>query len=133
VVDDNKDNRDSLSWLVRDWGHEACVAHDGPAALVASLEFRPHVVLLDIGLPRMNGWDVGREIRRQEGLSAILLVAMTGYGKVEDRARSREAGFDVHLTKPADPRELQDLLAKAVRRFSQEVVASTEQQPPPPS
>ncbi len=87
------------------------VAHDGPAALEAASAFRPEVVLLDIGLPRMSGHEVAARLLRQPHAGRRLLVAMTGYGQDEDRRRSHEAGFDHHLVKPVDPQTLRDLLA----------------------
>ena len=111
VVDDCPDNRDSLGLLLWAWGHEVRLAHDGPSALEAYPAFHPQAVLLDLGLPGMDGYEVARRIRQQDGGGAVLLVALSGLGREEDKARSREAGFDAHLTKPADPQELQRLLA----------------------
>jgi PAS domain S-box-containing protein len=109
IVDDNVHAAESLAVLVQLWGHETHVAHDGPEALEAACEFRPEVVLLDIGLPRMDGYRVARRLR-DEGFAG-LLVAMTGYGQDEDRRRSRDAGFDQHLVKPVDLGMLEGLLA----------------------
>ena len=111
VVDDNPDAAESLALLLRVEGHEVRTAHDGPAALKAATEFQPEVIFLDIGLPRVSGYEVARQLREQLGLKKVLLVAVTGYGQEEDRRRSREAGFDAHLTKPADPAALHELLA----------------------
>jgi CheY-like chemotaxis protein len=113
VVDDHEDTRESLALLLSMWGHVVRLAHDGPSALETSRDFRPQVVLLDIGLPRLNGWEVGRRLRQQEGPRPVLLVAVTGHAREQDQARSREAGFDAHLPKPCDPEELQRLLAVA--------------------
>jgi CheY-like chemotaxis protein len=113
VVDDHEDTRETLALLLRMWGHEVRLAHDGPSALEASRDFRPQVVLLDIALPRLNGWEVGRRLRQQEGIRPVLLVAVTGYAREQDQVRSREAGFDAHLPKPCDLEELQRLLAVA--------------------
>ena len=110
VVDDNVDSADSLATLLRVTGHEAITAHDGVEALATAERFRPEVVFLDIGMPRMNGYDAARRIRQQEWGRDMLLVAVTGWGKDEDRRRSREAGFDAHLVKPADSNELLRLL-----------------------
>ncbi len=110
VVDDNADAAEMLALFLRTEGHEVRTAHDGPAALHAAESFRPEVVLLDIGLPRMDGYTVVRRLREQPGLKTSLLVALTGYGQEEDR-RAHEAGFDAHLVKPADSDELQKLLA----------------------
>jgi CheY-like chemotaxis protein len=112
VVDDVEDNRESFGLLVHSWGHEVRLAHDGPSALEAFVSFRPHAVLLDIGLPGMDGWQVAQQIRRHDG-GATLLVAVTGYGQERDRARSQAAGFDAHLVKPAEPAEVRQLLAEA--------------------
>jgi len=92
-------------------GHEVRTAYDGPTALVAAERFRPEVVLLDIGLPLMDGYEVARRLRGMVGLSKALLVAVSGYGRDEDRRRSHAAGFDAHLIKPADPAALHELLA----------------------
>jgi signal transduction histidine kinase/integral membrane sensor domain MASE1/ActR/RegA family two-component response regulator len=110
VVDDNADAADSLAQLLRLAGHEVRVAYDGPAALEAARTYRPDAVLLDIGLPGMSGYEVAKLLRTQPGPRPTLLVAVTGYGRQEDRRRSREAGFDVHLTKPVDPHELERVL-----------------------
>ncbi len=97
--------------LVRLWGHDVRLAHNGPDALRAAEGYRPDVVVLDIGLPGMNGYDVARHLGRQEHVEQPMLVAMTGYGQEDDRRRANNAGFDHHLTKPVDPTVLQDLLA----------------------
>jgi CheY-like chemotaxis protein len=111
VVDDCRDTAESLAILVRLWGHEAQVAHDGPAALAAALRQRPDIVLLDLALPGgLSGYDVAQELRRRPGGTALLLVAVTGLGLTQDLERSRAAGFDVHLLKPVEPDALQDLL-----------------------
>jgi CheY-like chemotaxis protein len=110
-VDDNVDAAESLAMLLRLGRHDVRTAHDGPTALQVAEAFRPEVVLLDIGLPRMDGYEVARQLREREGMGKALLVALTGYGQDEDRRRSLEAGFDAHLTKPADPSVLQRLLA----------------------
>jgi CheY-like chemotaxis protein len=112
VVDDVEDNRESLGLLVHSWGHQVRLAHDGPSALEAFVTFRPHAVLLDIGLPGMDGWQVAQQIRRHDA-GATLLVAVTGYGQERDLARSRAAGIDIHLVKPVEPADLRRLLAEA--------------------
>ncbi|HEY8505291.1 MAG TPA: ATP-binding protein, partial [Gemmataceae bacterium] len=110
VIDDNIDCADSLAVLLRLWGHEVEVSHDGMAGLEAVPAFAPDVVLLDIGLPKMDGLQVARGLRGRPDLPPVLLVAMTGYGQEDDRRRTREAGFDHHLVKPIDPEVLQALL-----------------------
>jgi two-component system CheB/CheR fusion protein len=100
VVDDNIDGADSLAVLLRLGGHEVSLAHDGPAALDMAQAFRPEVVLLDIGLPGMDGYEVAKRLRAGPPTRDAILVAVTGYGREEDRQRSREAGFDHHLVKP---------------------------------
>ena len=111
IVDDNVDSAESLALLLTMSGHKVRTAHDGPAALEAAEAFRPEAVLLDIGLPGMDGYEVARRLRQQAGLNNTFLVAVTGYGQDEDRRRAEEAGFDAHLVKPADPVVLQQLLA----------------------
>jgi two-component system CheB/CheR fusion protein len=111
VVDDNVDAAESLLMLLRVRGHEVRVAYDGSAAIDAARRFRPEVVLLDIGLPGISGYEVARRLRREPGLEGTVLVALTGYGQEKDRQQSQEAGFDAHLTKPADPAALEKLLA----------------------
>jgi PAS domain S-box-containing protein len=108
VVDDNKDTADSIAMLLRLNGHEVSTADSGPAGLQAALCETPDVVLLDLGLPGIDGYEVARRIR--EKTDKPLLIAMTGYGQTEDRERSKEAGFAHHLVKPVDPVQLQNLL-----------------------
>jgi two-component system CheB/CheR fusion protein len=112
VVEDNKDTADSLAMLLQLWGHQVRTSHDGLSGLKAARNQRPAVVLLDIGLPGMDGYAVARELRQEFG-SGIRLVAMTGYGQEEDRQRAFEAGFNAHLVKPADPATLQAMLANS--------------------
>jgi len=116
IVDDNKDAADSLGILLRMMGNEVHTAHDGLEAVGAAAIFHPEVVLLDIGLPKLSGYEVARRIREQEDGVETLLVAVTGWGQPEDRRRSQEAGFDYHLTKPIDHAVLQELLAGTTRR-----------------
>jgi signal transduction histidine kinase/ActR/RegA family two-component response regulator len=115
IVDDNADAAESLALLLQTMGQVVQTAHDGVTALDAVERFGPDVVLLDIGLPGMNGYEVARELRRR-GLSNVLLVALTGYGQQEDQARAREAGFDHHLVKPTDVTRLPELFATFRRR-----------------
>ena len=111
VVDDNAATAWGLSQLLQIEGHEVLVAEDGAAAVSLSRERRPDVVLLDIGLPGMNGYEVARRIRQEDRCQGSALIAVTGYGQDRDRVRAREAGFDQHLTKPVDFERLQALLA----------------------
>jgi CheY-like chemotaxis protein len=111
VVDDSIDSAETLGELLRIWGHDVRMAHDGPAALAAARDYRPEIVLLDIGLPGMDGFAVAAQLR-QEGLGGRMLVALTGYGEQQDRERAQKAGFDHHLVKPIDPDTLQKLLVR---------------------
>lgn len=111
VVDDNHDAADSLGILLRKLGTDVRVVHDGEAALAALETYRPAVVLLDLGMPGMDGFEVARRIREHPEFRDVLLIALTGWGQVEDRFRTQHAGFDHHLTKPADLRVLQEILA----------------------
>jgi PAS domain S-box-containing protein len=110
VVDDNADSTDCLSMMLELAGHQVQTARDGPEALEKAGEFRPKVILLDIGLPRMNGYEVARRIRQEPWGKDIMLVAVTGWGQLEDKKRAFEAGFDQHLTKPVDPDAFFELL-----------------------
>ena len=111
VVDDNVDAAQSVAMLLDMSGHQCRMAHDGPSGLEAALAWQPDVVLLDIGLPGLNGFEVARQIRQQPLLKNVVLVALTGYGLEADRQRSRDAGFDHHLVKPADFDEIEKILA----------------------
>jgi CheY-like chemotaxis protein len=99
-----------LARLLKGWGHQLAVAHDGDTAIELARDQPFDVVLLDIGLPGMNGYQIAQALRAQAGFEQTLLVALTGYGQGDDRRRSAEAGFDHHLVKPVDPLELKDLL-----------------------
>ena len=110
VVDDNVDAADTLGLLLELQGHSTTVVNDGRAALDALESLEPEIVLLDIGLPGMDGYEVARHIRRTPGGDRMLLVAVTGWGQQGDRDRAREAGFDEHVTKPVDLESLQRLL-----------------------
>lgn len=102
---------DSLGMLLRMMGNEVHTAHDGLEAVGAAAAFQPDVVLLDLGLPKLNGYETARRIREQDGGTDMMLVAVTGWGQEEDRRRSKEAGFDHHMTKPVEFADLQKLLA----------------------
>jgi CheY-like chemotaxis protein len=110
VVDDNVDTEESLAMLLKLYGHEVWPVHTGPKALEVAQAEQPDVILLDIGLPGMDGYEVARHLREQQGMDKVRLIAMTGYGQEADRQRSQGAGFDHHLVKPVDPARLQELL-----------------------
>jgi CheY-like chemotaxis protein len=112
VVDDNQDSAGSLAMLLKLHGHEVHTAHDGIEAVEAAEKFKPDVILLDIGLPRLNGYEAARLIRKQERDKPLVLVALTGWGQEEDRRLSEEAGFDAHMVKPVDLDQLAGLLAE---------------------
>jgi CheY-like chemotaxis protein len=109
VVDDNVDAADALAELLRDYGHDVRAVHDGPSAIEQAALHRPDIVLLDIGMPGCDGYEVARRMRSELGLKATL-VALTGYGEARHRRLSRDAGFDQHVTKPVDIRKLERLL-----------------------
>jgi PAS domain S-box-containing protein len=102
VVDDNTDTAESLALLLRLAGHDTCTAADGPTALATARVFRPEIVLLDIGLPGMDGHEVARQLRQERGGSGLLLIAVTGYEQAADKRRARDAGFDHYLVKPVN-------------------------------
>jgi DNA-binding response OmpR family regulator len=110
VVDDNQDSAESLTILLSLAGNETQTAFDGLEAMESAATFKPELILLDIGLPKLNGYEVARKIREQPWGKKMVLIALTGWGQEEDRCRSREAGFDHHLTKPIDLGSLKKLL-----------------------
>jgi CheY-like chemotaxis protein/nitrogen-specific signal transduction histidine kinase len=110
VVDDNVDAAVSVQRLLKDWGHDAQTAFNGPDAIAKARTFRPQIVLLDIGMPGMSGYVVAKQLRAEHEFESMIITALTGYGQAEDRRRSREAGFNHHLTKPPDPKILAALL-----------------------
>jgi PAS domain S-box-containing protein len=110
IVDDNMDAADSIAMLLSMEGHETRAVHTARAALLAVPDFKPEVVLLDIGLPEMDGYEVARRLRAQNGRHRMRLVAVTGYGQPADRRRAHAAGFDEHMVKPVEPTVLQDFL-----------------------
>ena len=112
IVDDNVDVARGVARLLKILGHEVATAHDGPSGMEAARGFLPDVILLDIGLPGMNGYEVATRLRAEEFGKAALIVAISGYGQDEDRRRSREAGFDHHLVKPVDHGALATLLSR---------------------
>jgi PAS domain S-box-containing protein len=109
VVDDNVDAANALRYLLENDGHEVKVAGDGPAGLALARDFRPDFLLLDIGLPRMNGYEIAKQVRDDKALRNVTIIAITGYGQTNDRARASAAGFDHHLTKPVEFHSLQKL------------------------
>jgi CheY-like chemotaxis protein len=113
VVDDNHDAAESLAMLLGLEGHEICTAHDGADAVKTAERVRPDVVLMDIGLPIVNGYEACRQIRTHAWGTAMVMVALTGWGQEDDRERSRAAGFDRHLVKPVDHAELSRIVASA--------------------
>jgi len=112
VVDDLADAADSLAAMLQMMGHDTRTAYDGVEAVQAVAAFKPEVVFLDIGLPRMNGYDAAVSIRAQPGGQQVVLVAVTGWGQEQDRRRAADAGFDHHLTKPVDPQTVEALIAR---------------------
>ena len=116
VADDNVDSADSLAAFLRLRGHEVRAVYDGPSALRTVADFRPEVVILDIGMPGMTGHEVARRLREREEFGGLRLVALTGWGQEADRQRSREAGFDLHFVKPVDPDVLAGALTPARRQ-----------------
>jgi CheY-like chemotaxis protein len=116
IVEDNEDAAQTLQELLQVIGYQVSVAHTGPEGLRMALQSRPHVVLCDIGLPGLNGYQIASRLKQEPATASTRLIAVTGYGAGEDQRRSREAGFDHHLTKPVDLDELESLLAaEAVR------------------
>ena len=111
VVEDDHDSAQSLAMLLRLWGHRVEVALDGTRALDSARSFGPEIVLLDIGIPGMDGYEVAERLRSEHG-AELKLVALTGYGREDDRKRARDAGFDWHLTKPLEPPRLREMLAR---------------------
>jgi CheY-like chemotaxis protein len=116
VVDDNQDAALSLAMWLELIGHKTHCAHDGLQAVEAAAMFRPDVVLLDIGLPKLNGYEAARKIRAQPWGNGVTLVALTGWGQEEDRQRSTEAGFDSHMVKPVDIDDLTKLLTSPLSK-----------------
>jgi signal transduction histidine kinase/ActR/RegA family two-component response regulator len=111
VVDDNADLVATMTALLKLAGHDVCACNDGPSAIDAALEYQPEVILIDIGLPGMNGYEVAARLRQMPNFEQATLVAITGYGQADDRRRAREAGFDHHLTKPVFFEHLQEVLS----------------------
>lgn len=112
VVEDNADTADSTAMLLRLHGHAVEISHDGPTALEMAVANTPDVILLDIGMPTMNGYEVAHQVRHLLG-EHPLIIAVTGHGRYEDEARCNEAGIDLHLLKPADPEAITRAIDKA--------------------
>lgn len=121
IVDDNVDLVEMLAIVVTQLGHDVRKALDGRSAIAAALSYRPDVVLLDLGLPVINGIEVARELRQRPETASARLIALTGWGQPEDRVRTREAGFDAHLTKPTDPGTLGRVLGEIAPSVSEDV------------
>lgn len=119
VVDDNEDAAETIATLLELWGHRTATAHNGPDALDMARRFGPDLAFLDIGLPGMSGYEVARRFRAEPALERTVLVALTGWGNEDDRRRSREAGFDFHLTKPAEPSAIHAALVQLLAVRSQ--------------
>jgi CheY-like chemotaxis protein len=112
VVDDNHDSALSMAMMLSIMGHETRTAHDGESAFVTAEAFLPDVVLLDIGLPKLNGYEVAQKIRGTKWGESMYLIAVTGWGQDEDRQRSSEVGLNQHMVKPVEPAALEKLLAE---------------------
>ena len=113
VVDDNQDGAFSLAMMLKLMGNDTQTAHDGLEAVAMSEAFKPNVILMDIGMPKLNGYDACRRIREQPWADGIVIIALTGWGQEEDRQKSKDAGFDGHLVKPVDHAALMMLLANS--------------------
>lgn len=114
VIDDNIDSAECMALLLRLGGHEVQMAHDGQAALDTALTFQPQIVLLDLGLPKLDGYEVARRLRAHPQIQKAILIALTGFGRAEDHQLSEQAGFDHHLTKPVDPNTVEALIKSLV-------------------
>ena len=110
VVDDNVDAAEALGLLLQATGHDARMAYDGVSAVIVALEFRPNVVLLDIGLPGLDGYEVAKRLRQDASLDGVVLIAITGCGQETVKQRTHEAEFDRHFVKLVDPQALMKLL-----------------------
>ena len=111
VVDDNHDSALSMAMMLQIMGHDTRTAHDGESAVSTAETFLPEVVLLDIGLPKLNGYEVAQRIREETWGQSMYLIAVTGWGQDEDRQRSTEVGLNLHMVKPVEPAALEKLLA----------------------
>jgi CheY-like chemotaxis protein len=116
VVDDNVDLVEMLSMVIEAAGHYVRKAFDGRSGISAALEYQPDLILLDVGMPDLKGTEVAKELRRHRELAGARIVALTGWGQPDDRQRTAAAGFDDHLTKPADPGQIQQILEEVAGR-----------------
>jgi two-component system CheB/CheR fusion protein len=116
VADPHADTVESTALLLRLWGHDVRCARSGPEALQVALAYRPDTILMEMGLPEMDGCEVARRVRRREGPAQPLLLAVTGYGGERHRRLTQEAGFDLHLVKPVCPEALRELLTTSHRQ-----------------
>lgn len=117
IVDDNRDGADSMGWLLGLIGFNVQVCYDGFDALAAAATFSPHVCLIDLNMPRMNGFELATKLREQATGRLIFLIALTAMGTPEAHRRTAESGFDLHLVKPVDPARLIDLLVTKCKQF----------------
>ncbi len=115
VVDDNVDTAQTLVMLLQLQGYETCTAHTGPAAIVAAHRYRPEVILLDIGLPGMDGFEVAKQLRAAPEFADTFIVAASGFARERDRCRAAEVGINMYLVKPYDPWQLEPMLASRRR------------------
>jgi CheY-like chemotaxis protein len=116
IADDNPDGAESLAMLLGMLGHEVHIAHDGAQALEMASRVKPDIALLDIGMPGLSGYQVATRIRREAWGEGIVLIAVTGWGQEEDKRNTQAAGFDHHLTKPADPAQIESILESMAAR-----------------
>jgi CheY-like chemotaxis protein len=131
VVDDLADAADSMALLLRLWGHDAEACYDGPSALEAARACRPRVVLMDVGMPRMHGFEVATRLRERPELVGILIIGVSGYADLAHRRRALAAGFDHYLVKPVELDDLRALLARVTATRHAFVMPEREGQPRP--
>lgn len=112
VADDNRAGTDSMAMLLELDGHQTANAYDGVEALTIAESLRPEIILLDIGMPRLNGYEVAQRLRAEAWGKNIVIIAMSGWGQEKDQQRSRASGFDRHLIKPVNPEDLAKLIAE---------------------
>jgi DNA-binding response OmpR family regulator len=124
VADDNRDATESLAALLRMVGHEVRIAYDGVEAVGVASEYRPDAVVLDIGMPKMSGYDVAKKLRAESTGRELTIIAVSGWGQEADKQRSRESGIDHHLVKPLEPSSLLRVLATSARGNKLRLAAS---------